>query len=164
MSNDIWARLFKTYDVLLNFQKLISQICQYFLLKKYEKLLPCSFSHFFQQKIFSVFGYKVVKHFTSWPLNELVKLTMLWTTGPWTSHLMFCVRQARVIVPDRPSWSGSKYPDRNNPEGTPHWINLNFNIINSILSWFSIDIQRCVSMGTFQTEIDIPDQKTLLCF
>ena len=30
----------------------------------------------------SVFGYKVVKHLTSWLLNELVKLTMLWTTEP----------------------------------------------------------------------------------
>ena len=37
-----------------------------------------SFSHFFN-KNFSVFGYKVVKHLTSWPLNEL---TMLWTSGP----------------------------------------------------------------------------------
>ena len=36
----------------------------------------------FSTKCFSVFGYKVVKHLTSWPLNELVKLTMLWTTGP----------------------------------------------------------------------------------
>ena len=36
----------------LKFQTLISQICQYFLLKKCEKLLHCkSFSHFFQQKI-----------------------------------------------------------------------------------------------------------------
>ena len=33
----------------LNFQKLISQICQYFLLKKCEEFLQ--FSHFFQQKI-----------------------------------------------------------------------------------------------------------------
>ena len=65
-------------NVSLNFQKLISQICQYFLLKKCEKLLQCiSFSHLFNKKKFSVFGYKVVKHLTSWPLNELVKLTML---------------------------------------------------------------------------------------
>ena len=35
-------------NVSLNFQKLISQICQYFLLKKCEKLLRLSF---FQQKI-----------------------------------------------------------------------------------------------------------------
>ena len=33
-------------NVSLNFQKLISKICQYFLLKNYEKLLS-----FFQQKI-----------------------------------------------------------------------------------------------------------------
>ena len=44
----------------LKFQMLISQICQYFLLKKCEKLLHCkSFSHFFQQKI-SV--YLVIKY------------------------------------------------------------------------------------------------------
>ena len=35
----------------LKFQTLISQICQYFLLKKCEKLLQCkSFSHFFNKK------------------------------------------------------------------------------------------------------------------
>ena len=38
-------------NVSLNFQKLISQICQYFLLKKCEKLLHCkSFYHFFNKK------------------------------------------------------------------------------------------------------------------
>ena len=60
----------------LKFQTLISQICQYILLKKWEASLN------FSTKNFSVFCYKVVKHLTSWPLNELVKLTMLWTTGP----------------------------------------------------------------------------------
>ena len=35
----------------LKFQKLISQICQYFLLKNCGKLLPCkSLSHFFNKK------------------------------------------------------------------------------------------------------------------
>ena len=39
-------------NVALNFQKLFSQICQYFLLKNCEKLLQCkSFSHFFNKKI-----------------------------------------------------------------------------------------------------------------
>ena len=52
-------------NISLNFQKLISQICQYFLLKKSEKLLQCKrFSHFSTKNI-SVFGYKVVKHLTS---------------------------------------------------------------------------------------------------
>ena len=37
----------------------------------------------FSTKSISVFGYKVVKHLTSWLINELVKPTMLWTTGPW---------------------------------------------------------------------------------
>ena len=52
-------------NVSLKFQMVISNICQYFLLKKCEKLLQCkSFSHFFN-KNFSVFGYKVLKHLTS---------------------------------------------------------------------------------------------------
>ena len=37
-------------------------------------------SFFFSAKNISVFGYKVLKHLKSWPLNELVKLMMLWTT------------------------------------------------------------------------------------
>ena len=40
---------------------------------------------FFSTKSISVFGYKAVKHLSSWPLNELVKLTMLCTTGPWNA-------------------------------------------------------------------------------
>ena len=37
---------------------------------------------FFSTKNIGVFGYKVVKRLTSWPLNGLIKLLMLWTTGP----------------------------------------------------------------------------------
>ena len=52
-------------NVSLKFQTLISQIRQYFLLKKCEKLLQCkSFPHIFNENM-SVFGYKVVKHLTS---------------------------------------------------------------------------------------------------
>ena len=52
-------------NVSLKFQTLISNICQYFLLKKCEKLLQCkSFSHFSTKNI-SVFDYKVLKHLTS---------------------------------------------------------------------------------------------------
>ena len=60
--------LFKTNDIVndtLNFQKLISQICQYFLLKKCEKLLHCKCFLIFSTKNFSVFGNKVVKHSAS---------------------------------------------------------------------------------------------------
>ena len=61
-------------NVSLKFQTLISEICQYFFLKKCEKLL--NFSHFFNKNI-SVVGYKVIKHLSSWQLNEPVKLTMV---------------------------------------------------------------------------------------
>ena len=73
----------------LKFQMLTSEICQYFLLKRCEKLLHCkSFSHFFNKK-FSVFGYKVVKHLTSWPLSELVKLTMLRTNAAKVFNVIY---------------------------------------------------------------------------
>ena len=54
-----------------------------------------SFSLIFSTKNVCVFGNKVVKHLMSWPLNELVKLTMLWTTGPWctTNHIYSAIRQ-----------------------------------------------------------------------
>ena len=47
---------------MLKFQRLISQISQYFWLKKCEKLLH--FSHFFNKNI-SASGYRVVKYLTS---------------------------------------------------------------------------------------------------
>ena len=50
-------------NVLLKFQTLMSKLCQYFLLKKCEKLLQASL--IFSTKNVSVFGYKVVKHLTS---------------------------------------------------------------------------------------------------
>ena len=51
----------------LKLQMLISQICQYFLLKKCEKLLHCiaKASLIFSTKNISVIGYKVVKHLMS---------------------------------------------------------------------------------------------------
>ena len=70
-------------NVSLKFQTLISRICQYFLLKKNVKsFCTAKASLIFSAKNISVFGYKVIKHLMSWPLNELDKLTMLWTTGP----------------------------------------------------------------------------------
>ena len=62
-------------NVSLKFQTLISNICQYFLLKICEKLAKASL--IFSTKNISVFGDKVVKHLKSGPLNELVKLTIL---------------------------------------------------------------------------------------
>ena len=46
-----------------------------------QKLLSF-FLHFFSANNISVFDYKVLKHLTSRPLNELIKLMILRTTGP----------------------------------------------------------------------------------
>ena len=70
-------------NVSLNLQTLISQICQFFFVEKmWEAFAMQKLLSFFSTKNFSVFGYKVVKHLTTWPFNKIIKLTMLWTTGP----------------------------------------------------------------------------------
>ena len=52
-------------NVSLKFQTLISEICQYFLLKNERSFCIAKASLIFSTKNFSVFGYKVVKHLTS---------------------------------------------------------------------------------------------------
>ena len=124
---------------------LIPEIHQYFLLKKCEKLLSffqqkkdAKASHIFTTKNVSVFGYKVLKHLTSWLLNELVKLTMLWTTGSRLIRdvLWFCKtclfpelpvpvinhEEADIEIPRSPRWqcehgTVGKCRWRNIPEG-----------------------------------------------
>ena len=72
----------------LKFQTLIAQIPNRFCRKNLRSFCSAKASRIFSTKNFSVFDYKVIKHLTSWPLNELVKLTMLWTTGPRTLTLV----------------------------------------------------------------------------
>ena len=53
-------------NISLKFQTLATEIYQYFLLNKSEKLLHCkSFSHFLNKKNINLFGNEVVKHLTS---------------------------------------------------------------------------------------------------
>ena len=83
------ARLFKATSLVnetLKFWTFISQICQYFLLKKKcESFCGAKASLIFPTKNISVFGNEVAKHLASWPQNEFITLTMLWTTGPRSS-------------------------------------------------------------------------------
>ena len=57
-------------NVSLKFQMLISQLCQYFLLKKCEKLAKAFLN--FSIKNINVFGYKLVKHLTVDLLTSLL--------------------------------------------------------------------------------------------
>ena len=47
---------------------------------------------FFQQKNIRILYLESAKTVNEMTLNELVKLTTLWTTGPWTSFIMFHMR------------------------------------------------------------------------
>ena len=72
-------------------------ICQYFLLKNVRRFWTAKASLIFSTKI-SVFDYRVVKHLTSWPLNEFVKLTMLWTTGPRSLALVCSIVLINAVI------------------------------------------------------------------
>ena len=82
-------------NVSLKFQRLRSEIRQYFLLKNVRSFSTAKASLIFFNKNISAFGYKVIKFLTSWPLNELVRLMMLWTIGP--RFLWDCVNEASNI-------------------------------------------------------------------
>ena len=69
-------------SISLKFQKFISQRFHLFYRKNLRRFCTAKASFIFSTKNSSVFGYKVVKLLTSWPLNKLVMLTMLWTTVP----------------------------------------------------------------------------------
>ena len=69
----------------------------------------------FSTKNISVFGYKVLRRLTRWPLNELVKLTMLWTTGPrfqiWLEVKLFQLYIGFHCMPQSLSQSPSHHLD-----------------------------------------------------
>ena len=73
----------------LKFTSSDTQICWNFLLKKnwvafaVQKLLT-----FFSKKYQNIVCIESDKTVNEMTLNELVKLTMLWTTGPWILHLI----------------------------------------------------------------------------
>ena len=48
---------------------------------------------FFQQKNIRILYIESAKTVNEMTLNELVKLTTLWTTGPWTARLSECFIQ-----------------------------------------------------------------------
>ena len=70
--------------VSLNFQMFIAQTYLKYVSIFVEKIWE-AFALLFPTKTISEFGYKIIKHLTSWPFNELVKLTMLWITGSRSS-------------------------------------------------------------------------------
>ena len=55
----------------------ISNIPVFFVNKKLRSFCTAKATLMFSTKNFNEVGYKVKKHLTSWPLNELVKLRML---------------------------------------------------------------------------------------
>ena len=73
-------------NVSLNFDHEIWHICWYFCWKNVSSFCICkSYSHFFSKNAceLDIVLTRTVKILTT---NELVKLRMLWTTGPWSSE------------------------------------------------------------------------------
>ena len=88
----------------------------------------------FSTKNFSVFGYKVVKHLTSWPLNKLVKLTMLWTTGPWHHTSSFLIWTWHTVPSIVLCIQYSHFPLFH--EHVPHWEGSQLDFFAQGSLWF----------------------------
>ena len=68
----------------LKFTSSDTQICWNFLLKKmWVAFVSVKATHIFSVKIFRILCIESAKTVNKMTLNELVKLTTLWTTGPW---------------------------------------------------------------------------------
>ena len=72
----------------------------FFVEKMWEAFALKSFSDFFNKNM-GVFGYKVVKHLTSWPLNKFVKLNS--ALNNWAqismdlSEFKFCFEDSLIM-------------------------------------------------------------------
>ena len=63
------------------------QICWNFLLKNVSSFRNAKATHIFSAKNIRILYIESAKTVNEMTLNELVKLTMLWTTGPWASSV-----------------------------------------------------------------------------
>ena len=76
----------------LKFTPSDTKICWNFLLKK--NVSSCkSYSHFFSAKNIRILCIESAKTVNEMTLNELVKLTTLWTTGPWLGKVTYTAKQ-----------------------------------------------------------------------
>ena len=84
----IWAQLFKANDVVsLRFVKIYiewyANMLKFFAEKNVSSFCSAKATHIFSAKNFWKLYIESSKIVNEMALNELVKLTMLWTTGPW---------------------------------------------------------------------------------
>ena len=84
----------------LKFTSSDTQICWNFLLKKCEYSAKATHI-FFQQKNIRILCIESAKTVNEMILNELVKLTTLWTTGPRGSSFCCCLHDRWVLCPIR---------------------------------------------------------------
>ena len=76
----------------LKFTSSDKQTCWNFLLKNVSSFCRAKATHIFSAKNISILYIESAKTFNEMPLNELVKLMTLWTTGPW------CCSDLRITV------------------------------------------------------------------
>ena len=77
------------------------QICWNFLLKKCESFCSTKATHIFSAKNIRILYIESIKTVNEMTLNELVKLTTLWTTGPWSFTLCLahtCLPKVQLIL------------------------------------------------------------------
>ena len=84
----IWAQLFKANDVVSSwflkiYIRVIRKYDEIFCWKNVSSFCSAKAIHIFSAKNIRIFYIESAKTVNEMTLNELVKLTTLWTTGPW---------------------------------------------------------------------------------
>ena len=94
----------------LKFTSSDTQMCWNFLLKKnVSNFCSAKATHIFSAKNIRILYIESAKTVNEMTLNELIKLTTLWTAGPWSSSNILCIFCKNIS-------EGTLYPET-------HWIN-----------------------------------------
>ena len=84
----IWAQLFKANDIVSSriikiYIEWYANTLKFFAEKMWEAFAVQKLLTFFQQKNIKILCIESAKTVNEMTINELIKLTTLWTTGPW---------------------------------------------------------------------------------
>ena len=122
-----------------------------------EKMKEALASLTLSTKNISVFGFKVLKHLMSWPLNELVKLTMLWTTGPWwvctDHHLKSLTVSSELMLVTKSKWITGPGCSKLMMLLVKVWLNFQKLIFQICLYCFLKKCEKLLHFSSFQQKI-----------
>ena len=117
---------------------MIRKYAEIFCWKNVSSFCSAKATHIFSAKNIRILYIESTKTVNEMTLNELVKLTMLWTTGPWMI-LSLCT-----------GWSESMH-------SALVW-RLFFGLTLSVYFWYSLESYQCFQVGKWASSVAAPEQ------